>query len=148
MRKREGQNQHSAPPQAPQQKQSTVDEAHALFERMKGEVVARGESEREEARSRGPLARVLLVLTIAACLLAAATMIYGIYNFPDAPLRQTEGGYVGKGGKPRTQSDYEAFIFWMKATFIIIPPVFVSGFAFAIVESKRRRRRIPSDTHG
>jgi hypothetical protein len=123
-----------------------LDEAQALFEQMKSEVVAHSETKREEARSRGKLARMLLMLTIVACLLATATMLYGIYHFPDAPIRQTESGYVGKGGKPRTQADYEAFIFWWKAMFIVTPSVFVLGFAFVIVDSRRRRKPLPSDS--
>lgn len=146
MRKSDRQNQYSAPSQAPQQNHSALDEAQTLFEQMKSEVVAHAEVEREESRSRGPLARVLLMLTVVAVLLAAATMIYGIYNFPDAPIRQTESGYEGKGGKPRTQADYRAFIFWGKAMFIIIPSAFVLGFAFVMIDSRRRRKRIPSNS--
>ncbi|MGB7925680.1 MAG: hypothetical protein WCF57_20745 [Pyrinomonadaceae bacterium] len=95
----------------------------------------------EEAGSRGPLARLLLALTVAACLLAAATALYGIYNFPDAPLRQTAGGYAGKGGTPRTQDDYEAFIRWEKAMLTVFPTAFVIGFAFVITDSRQRRQR-------
>ena len=146
MRKRERQNQYSAPSQAPQQNHSALDEAQALFEQMKSGVIAHSETKREEARSRGKLARMLLMLTIVACLLATATMIFGIYHFADAPIRQTERGYVGKGGKPRTQADYEAFIFWGKAIVIVIPSVFVLGFAFVIVDSRRRRKPLPSDS--
>lgn len=126
-----------APPHAP----GVFDEAQALFERMAGEAKRRSELEREEARSRGPVARLLLALTMAACLLATATGIYGIYNFPDAPIRKTAGGYAGKGGKPHTQEDYEAFILWEKAMFIVFPSGFTLGFAFAITEAARRSKR-------
>ena len=133
---------HLPSTQAPQRGQSALlDEAQALFERMAGEAKRRAELEQEEARSRSPVARLLLVLTIAACLLAAATGIYGAYNFPDAPIRKTAGGYAGKVGKPHTQEDYEAFIVWEKTMFIVFPTAFALGFAFGITEAMRRRKR-------
>jgi hypothetical protein len=131
---------HSPSARSPEQGQGALNEAHALFERMAGEAKRRSELEREEARARSPVARLLLWLTIAACLLAAATGIYGIHNFPDAPIRKTAGGYVGKIGKPHTQEDYEAFIRWEKAMFIVFPSAFALGFAFAIAEAARRRK--------
>ena len=97
--------------------------------------------EQKETRLRGPLARILLVLTIAVCLLAAATGLYGVYNFPDAPIRQTGSGYVGKGGKPHTREEFERFILWQQVMFIVFPSAFVLGFAFAITDSAKRRKR-------
>lgn len=108
---------------------------------MKGEAERRSELEREEARSRGPFARILLVLTITACLLAGATMIYGVYNFADAPIRQTNSGYAGKGGKPHTKEDFEAFLRWEKTMFIVFPSAFLLGLAFAITNARQRRNR-------
>lgn len=140
MKRRDRQTPSSPTVEASPQGRGALDEAQALFERMKGEAVRHAGQEREAARSRGPLARFLLVLTIAACLLAAATMLYGVYNFPDAPIRQTLGGYAGRTGKPHTRDDFEAYALWIKATLIIVPAAFVLGFAFAIADSKRGRR--------
>ena len=140
MKKRDRRSQYSPTTQAPQPGRGALGEARALFERMKGEAVRQSEREREEARSRGPLARLLLVLTIVACLLAAATMLYGVYNFPDAPIREAGGAYVGKGGKPHTRDEFEAYVLWGNAMFIVVPTAFVLGFAFAIADSKRGRR--------
>jgi hypothetical protein len=75
-----------------QQAQGSLDQTRALFERMAGEAVRRSELHPEEARSRGAVARVLLAITIVAGLLAGGLMVYGVYNFPDAPIRQTESG--------------------------------------------------------
>jgi hypothetical protein len=108
---------------------------------MAGDAARLSEIEREEAKSRGLVARILLALTIAACLLAVVTMIYGIYNFPDAPIRRTAEGYQGKGGRARTQADYEAFVVWGKAMLVVFPSAFVFAFAFAIADAMRRRRR-------
>jgi hypothetical protein len=117
-----------------------LDEARTLFEKMVGEVTRRSEVERQAARSRGPVTRVLLALTIAAGLLAAATMFYGAYNFPDAPVRQTAGGYEGKGGRTRTHEDFEAFIAWEKAMIVVCPAALGLGFAFACIDAMQRRK--------
>jgi len=93
-------------------------------------------------KKRGPIERVLLVLTIAACLSAVATGVYGIYNFPDAPIRQTADGYAGKHGRPRTPEEFEKFVLWQKAMFIVFPAAFVFGFGFAIADAHRRRRAV------
>jgi hypothetical protein len=144
MKKRDRQTE-CPPPQAAPHIHGALDEAQALFERMKSDVVGQAVHEREEFRSRGAFVRLLLVLTIVACLLAAGTMLYGVYNFPDAPIRQAESEYVGKGGRPRTQDEFEVFSLWRKAMFIIIPSVFVLGFAFVITNSRRRRKRMAWD---
>ena len=141
MKKTDHHSPHSQTGQAPQEKQGAFNEARQLFKRMKGEAERRSELEREEARSRGPLAKILLVLTIVACLLAGATMLYGVYNFPDAPIRQTEGGYAGKRGKPHTKEDYEAFLRWKKTLFIVFPSALLLGLAFGITDARQRRKR-------
>jgi hypothetical protein len=131
----------SSSDQAPQHRPGALDEAQTLFKRMAGEATRQSALEREEARLRGPVARFLLVLTIAACLLAVATGLYGVYNFPDAPIRQGKGVYIGKGGKPHTQEEFEAFILWQQAMFIIFPSAFVLGFGFGIADAMQRRKR-------
>jgi hypothetical protein len=95
--------------------------------------------EEDFKKSSGPIARVLLALTIAACLLAVATGVYGIYNFPDAPIRQTGNGYAGKHGKPRTAEEFEKFVLWQKVMFVVFPAAFIFGFGFAIADSRRRK---------
>jgi hypothetical protein len=145
LKKTDHQRPHSPTGQAPQERQGAFNEARQRFERMKGEAERHSTLEREEARSRGPFTRILLVLTIAACLLAGATMVYGVYNFPDAPIRQTGGGYAGKGGKPHTKEDYEAFVRWEKAMFIVFPSAFLLGFVFGITDARQRRKRKSSE---
>jgi hypothetical protein len=141
MKKRGHRSPYSSTDHAPQQSHGAVDETRAMFERMKGEVIRHTAREREDARARPPVGRLLLVLTIATCLLAAAAMLYGVYKFPDAPIRQTDAGYVGRGGEPHTQEDFEAFIRWRKVMFVIIPSAFVCGFAFGVTDSRQRRKR-------
>ena len=140
MRKTDSGSPDPPPGQPPSEEQGTLDEARDLFDRMSGEAVRQSEVERKEAKLRRPLARILLALTIAASLLAAATMFYGMYCFPDAPIRQRAGGYVGKGGSARTQADFELFLSWEKTMLTVFPLVFVFGFAFGITEVVQRRK--------
>jgi hypothetical protein len=85
--------------------------------------------------------RILLLLTLIACAGAVATGLYGVFKFPDAPIRQSERGYFGKGGTPRTQNDFEAFVKWQRAMFIVFPSAFVFGFAYGMTDSIQRRKR-------
>jgi hypothetical protein len=117
-----------------------LDEVGEIFERATGEVARVSEQERAAAKGRGPVARVLLGLTIASVLLTATTMFYGIYKFPDAPIRQTAGGYVGKGGGARTREDFEAFNAWKTTLLFVVPSAFVFAFAFTIADARRRRK--------
>lgn len=118
-----------------------MDEARELFRRGMEEAKRHSASEREAARTRGPLARVLLVLTIVACLSAAGVGVYGVYNFPDAPLRRAGEGYVGKHGKPHTREEFESFVRWKSAMLVVFPSAFVLAFAFALADGAGRRGR-------
>lgn len=139
--KTEDGNFQSPPAQAPQPK-GALDEARSLFEKMAGEAGRQAERQQKDARARGPVAKILLALTLTACLFAAVTGIYGIYYFPDAPIRQTEsGGYVGKVGKPHTREEFEAFTRWKQAMVIAFPSALAFGLAFAIAENLGRRKR-------
>ncbi len=122
---------------APEQGRDALSEAQALYTQMARQAGL----ERKRARHRGPLTRLLLLLTITASVLASATLIYGAYNFPDAPIRQTGNGYAGKGGTTRTEEDFEKFRLWEKAMFIFFPATFVFGFAFAFTDAGERRKR-------
>ncbi len=113
-------------------------DARAMFDRMSDE--ARSTIEREQREPRTPLVRILLLLTIAACLAAAVTGFYGVYNFPDAPIRQSNIGYVGKTGKPHTRDEFEGYVAWEKTMFIAFPAAFVFGISYAIASAVQRKR--------
>ena len=106
---------------------------------MSGEATERSKAEQEDTRARGPLQRILLILTITAFLVAAGTGIYGVYNFPDAPIRQTAEGYRGKGGKAHTLDEFEKFVVWKRTMFVTFPSAFLFGFAFAIADGRLRK---------
>jgi hypothetical protein len=122
-----------------EQNKDAFDEARAMYDRMSAE--ARRQAEAERRANRGPLVKILQGLMITAALAAAVTFFYGIYTFPDAPLRQTTEGYANKQGKPRTKEDFEKFKFWEKAFVISFSSVFAFGFAFGITDALVRRCR-------
>lgn len=136
---REGPNE--PPNQRSGETHKQIDEAKNLLETMMAEATRRSKRESDAARSRGPAARVLLALTIVAAVLAAATLVYGIFTFPDAPIRETASGYTGKGGTARTQGDFERFVAWKTAMLTIVPSAFVLAFAFAVADARQRRRK-------
>ena len=141
MKEPEGQSIRAESGQAPPQSRGALDEARELLRRGVEEAKRQSESEQEAARKRGPLARVLLVLTLVACLSAVGAGVYGVYNFPDAPIRRAGEGYVGKYGKPHTREEFEAFVRWKSVMFVAFPSAFVLAFAFAWADGAGRRRR-------
>ena len=101
------------------------------------------ERERSQRHHRGPVTNVLLAFTIVAVLCTISTAGYGIYNFPDSPIRLTNQGYVGKTGKPYTAVQFEAFTTWKRAMLIVFPTTFVCASLFAFSDSvdQHRERR-------
>jgi hypothetical protein len=90
---------------------------------------------------RGAVTRALLALTLLAVTAAGATAVYGVYHFPDAPIRPSAGGYVGKTGAPHTRGDYERFLRWSLAMWTAFPAAFVLGATFVYSDARDRRRR-------
>ena len=144
MKKAQRRTRNSPSTKEGEERKGTLEEVRGLFDRMSGEATRRSEAEQERARSRSPLARLLLLLTITAFLITVGTGIYGVYKFPDAPIRQTAGGYVGKGGNARAQEDFDAFNLWKSVMFVAFPSAFVLAVAFVIADGKRRRTPKPT----
>ena len=114
----------------------------ALTERLISEAREHVEAERRVAASRGALTRVLLALTLLAATAAVATAVYGVYNFPDAPIRQSADGYVGKTGRAHTRGDYERYLNWSLAMWAVFPATFIVAAAFAYLDARDRRRSL------
>lgn len=123
------------------EKTGTLDAARALFEQMTGEARRRARVEKQGAGKRSTLVKILRALALTASLAAAVALVYGFYNFPDAPLRQTNGAYTGKQGQPRTREDFEGFKIWEKTLWISGGAAFVFCFAFSIADLREKRRR-------
>jgi cytochrome c-type biogenesis protein CcmH/NrfG len=134
------QNPFPPPKRERAKSESDAEQVADLVSRMIEKAKRDAEAERVRAKSRGPLTRLLLALTIIAAVCAAATGIYGVWNFPDAPLRFRDGGYVGKTGKAHTQAEYEAYTAWKGVLLIVFPSAFILGFAFALADSRSRRK--------
>ena len=112
-----------------------------LIRELIAQARARAEADRAEAASRGPVRKLLLLMTVAAFLSAGATTIYGIYHFPDAPIRAVGGGYAGKGGTARTRQEYENYLSWTRAMWITYPATFLLASVLMWADDRGRRRR-------
>lgn len=89
-----------------------ISQTRSLYSRLSERARHLAQEDRQAAGQRGPVTKALLVACLAAALVGAATLAYGIAAFPDAPIRQTASGYVGKHGEPRTRDVYERFKVW------------------------------------
>ncbi len=135
--KERGQN-WMPPPANPQS--NNLDEAGRMFNHMAGEIKRLSKNEHEAERHRSPMLKALGWLFLISTLAAAAIGIYGIYNFPYAPLREKNGAYYGKYDTPVTKEDYERYVVWMPALFIAFGTTFTLGFTFAALDSRNLRK--------
>lgn len=94
--------------------------------------------DQQVARRRGPVTKLLLVVCFVVSLIAAVTLVYGVIAFPDAPIRQTSSGYVGKLGGLHTSDEYEQFKLWEKIVVASFAIAFLTGLV-AVVSGKIRR---------
>lgn len=117
-----------------------LDETRGLFEELVDKAHRADLEQRAKTPPRGPVGKALAGAAVIAGVIAAGTLLYGAYNFLDAPIRETPTGYVNKAGQPFPRERYEAFKLWEK-TFIA---TFCVAFAVAgatVVEEKIRKRR-------
>ncbi|MBI4748581.1 MAG: hypothetical protein HY774_08825 [Acidobacteria bacterium] len=75
-----------------------------------------------------PLGKVVNALFLAGILTAIGVLFYGFWQFPDAPIRKTPQGYVGKTGQPRTESDYMHFVWWERTLVVTFCSALALGF--------------------
>jgi len=111
------------------------------IDELAGEARRRAGIEHEENLHRSRLVKILLMLALASVFAAAASGVYGVYHFPDAPLRQQGEVYSGKHGQPRTRVDYEHYLAWEKALFGAFGSTFFFALAFGIMDSREKRHR-------
>lgn len=83
--------------------------------------------------------RITLAATLLSGALAVGSMVYGIYYFPDAPLRESATGYENKSGKPRTRQEYQAFVVWQRVLVSAFVATFAYGFTFAALDARRAK---------
>src|SRR3982750_1268470 len=83
-----------APPAAgPPEHHGAFGEAPSPYERTAGEASLRARTDAASAGARGALGTTLLALCVAAFFAAAATLLYGVIAFPDAPIREVATSY-------------------------------------------------------
>jgi hypothetical protein len=114
-----------------------ISQTRDLYNRMADEARRSVERDQEMIRQSRPLTKILLGVCVFASLIAAATMVYGMITFPDAPIRQTASGYIGKAGQPHTGDEYEQFKLWEKVMITSFGLTFLSG-AGALLSGKSR----------
>ena len=86
------------------------------------------------------LKTVLPSVVIALAVATGLMMIYGIYTFPDAPIRQCgENCFQGKQGQPRTRDDFEAFGRWLWITPSLFIAALASGFLLNFVDRRSKK---------
>jgi len=125
------------------QDEGIINQARDLYGQLSAEARRKVEADRQAARRRGPLTRALWAVCVIAALLFAGVLIYGFISFPDAPIRETVGGYAGKHGAPYTREGYERFKLWEKLIIASFGLSVLSGIGAYISEEMSRRR----DTH-
>ena len=130
-----------APPAAgPPERHGAFGEAQSLYERMAGEASLRARADAASADARGALGKTLLALCVAAFFAAAATLLYGVIAFPDAPIREVATSYYeGKYGVPHTREEFERFKLWETTVFAAFGLTAALGIV-AVAEEKLRRR--------
>jgi hypothetical protein len=85
-------NRQNNPPE-----ESLSSEVRQIFGEPINKINRQIETERENTRTRSPFVKFLQALLITSVVSAILTFAYGIYNFPDAPLRLKDNGeYRGK----------------------------------------------------
>jgi hypothetical protein len=138
-----------SPAAAPDSATSKQAAEFASVGELVGELVTeartRAEADRLDARTRAPVTRLLLLITLLAVVATGATTIYGIWNFADAPIRAIGSGYAGKNGTERTQRDYENYVAWSRAMWIAYPATILVAFAFVWADNRDRRAKATSN---
>ena len=116
-----------------------ISQTRDLYSHLTGEARRLAQRDQQLARRRGPVAKALLVACFVMGLIAAATLVYGLIAFPDAPIRQTASGYVSKHGAPHTRDGYERFKLWEKLVVGSFGLAFLTGLG-AVVWTKKNQQ--------
>ena len=115
-----------------------ISQTRDLYNHLTGEARRSVQRDQQAARRRGPVTRRLFVACFVAGLIAAVILIYGFIAFPDAPIRQTASGYVGKLGRIHTGDEYEQFKLWEKVVVASFGLALLTGIG-AVVSGKMRK---------
>lgn len=111
-------------PAAPSEPPGVFDEVRGIYD----DALARAREELDEdRRNPKPLWVNLLGLTgFALAAVAVGLLFYGVYMWPDAPIRWTPNGYMGKTKVPHSQESYDAYLQWQQTLFVLVPTMIVT----------------------
>jgi hypothetical protein len=116
-----------------------ISQTRTLYSQLISQSRRLAQRNQRAARRRGPVAKALLSVCFVAVLIAALTLIYGFIVFPDAPMRQTASGYVGKHGAAHTRDDYEQFMLWEKLVVASFGLALLTGLSAVFAEKINQR---------
>ena len=85
--------------------------------------------------------RIVNLIGILAVVLAVVILAFGVYRWPDAPIRQSAGGYAGKTGVAHTGEEYELFKDWERSLLVIVPLAFIVNIGAAIMSKRRGKHQ-------
>ena len=71
---------------------------------------------------------------------AVVTFIYGIAEYPDAPISTRDGKFFGKQGQPHTYLEFEAFSNWERTLEILWTAMFIMFTLRYYVEPEWRKQ--------
>ena len=82
------------------------------------------------------------LLSIAIAIVMVAVFVYGLLEYPDAPIRPCTGslGFCGKQNQPHSLLEYRQFLTWQAALVILWPLGLLSLFLL-----NRKRLKLDSD---
>lgn len=116
------------------------DEARAMYTRYADHAARSIAQSHESARTRPAWVRVLTFVGVVLVIIAGLIMAYGAFKWPDAPIRQTPSGFVGKTGLAHTREDYELFELWKSGLLVAFPLAFVVNIGAAIAAKRKNKR--------
>ena len=140
MRKQKSSHSTSSAPDT--ERPGIFDEARALYTQY-AEYAARSVAQSHEAaRTRPAWVKALIFVGVVLVIAAALSLAYGAFKWPDAPIRQTPSGFVGKTGLAHTREDYELFELWIRWLMVVFPLTFIVNAGAAIAAKRKSKRSI------
>lgn len=112
-------------------------EVRTIFDQALERVRKQAELDGQKT-STTPLGKVVNALSLAGILMVAGVLFYGFWQFPDAPIRKTPQGYVGKTGQPRTESDYVHFVWWERTLVVTFCSALVVGLTSMLTGNTKK----------
>jgi hypothetical protein len=142
MKHRKHNDTFSTSPAPESQRINPIDEARALYKHYVNYAVRDIDRLHTAGVNTKPVwLRIVELIGILAVVLAVVILAYGVYKWPDAPIRQTASGYAGKTGVAHTSEDYELFKDWEKSLLVIVPVAFIVNIGAAVIWKRRRSVR-------